>query len=131
MGIIYYVQKKYVEAIECFKKALGINPKRENIYINLFELQLIESQTFDQRLEKQYVKLFKKQKNSFVKYEMLKILQTIVSGKDVDLEEWRNKYDSIPLDNYNFDKLREWIDNVEDDKIKAKLKEALAIFEKH
>ena len=61
---------------------------------------------------------------------MLKILQDITYKKSVNLEEWKYKYCSVKLD-WNFDILHEWIDGFEEGEIKARLVEALGVFEGH
>ena len=62
---------------------------------------------------------------------MLKILQNIVQNQEVDIEGWVQKYRGVGLGGWSFDELREWIDGIEDGVVKAKLQEALVVFEKY
>jgi tetratricopeptide (TPR) repeat protein len=50
MGSAYIALRKYQEAIKAFKDAIKINPDYHLAYINLFVLQLIQEQDFDQDL---------------------------------------------------------------------------------
>ena len=133
LAIDYTKIKKYNKAISLYKKALKINYKTENIYnyLNLFELQLVQNQSFDKVLEKRYIELFQNKKASFIYYDMLKIFQDIVKSKDSNLEEWEKKYSKIKLA-WNFDDaLHGWINNFENREIKKELKKALDVFEIH
>ena len=131
MGGVYYWLKEFDEAIKSYIQAININPNDSSDYINLFELQLTKKQPFDQLLEKKYIELFQNQKESFIKYEMLKILQNIVQNQEVDIEGWVQKYRGVGLDDWSFDELREWIDGVEEGEIKERLIEAVGVFEGH
>jgi len=64
-------------------------------YVNLFELQLTQNQPFDSELETHYIQRFSKDKKSFIHYQMPKILEDIVEGPSVDIEEWRQKYREV------------------------------------
>ena len=131
MGMAYYLLKKFDEAIKSYIQAININPNDSLDYTNLFELQLTKKQPFDQLLEKKYIELFQNQKESFIKYEMLKILQNIVQNQEVDIEGWVQKYRGVGLDDWSFDELREWIDGVEEGEVKERLIEAVGVFEGH
>ena len=61
---------------------------------------------------------------------MLKILQDIVQNQEVDIEGWVQKYRGVEL-GWSFDELREWIDGVEEGKIKERLIKAIGVFEGH
>jgi len=131
MGSAYYWLGEFEKVIASYIKALKINPNNSSAYLNLFELQLTQNQAFDQALEAQYIELFQKQKESFVQYEMLKIFQALASGQELSLERWEQEYREVSIGGWSFDELREWIDGVGDDEIKAKLLEALGVFEGH
>ena len=124
----YYLLKEYSQTIQFLIETLNVNPKQDAIYTNLFELQLTQNQAFDQALEANYLELFQNQKESFIKYEMLKIFQAIARGETVDIEAWKQKYDGVGLD-WGFDELREWIEGFDEGEVKARLFEALAFFE--
>ena len=133
IGIASYSLKKFDEVIEVITKSLNINQNKESLIYNklLFELQLIQNQPFDQALEKRYIELFQNQKEDFIAYEMLKILQNIVQNQEVDIEGWVQKYRGVGLGGWSFDELHEWIDGLEDEVLKVKLREALEVFEGH
>ena len=131
MGLTYYSLDKLDEAIDSYKKALTINPNYSGAYTNFFELQLTQSQPFDTTLEAKYIELFSNNKESFIHYEMLKLLEQIANGGQVDVEAWREKYADIGLGGWSFDELHEWVDGVEDIEVKEKLREAIEVFEEN
>jgi len=130
MGVDYYDLGKFDKAIKAYIKMININPNESSVYFSLFELQLIQNQPFNQALETKYIELFQNQKEIFIDYEMLKILQYMVQNQEVDIEEWGKKYHGLKL-NWSFYELREWINGVEDNEIRARLEEALRVFEGH
>jgi len=130
MGNAYYSLGQLDEVIKALSLALHINPNNSLAYTNLFELQLTQNQPFDQALEKKYIELFQNQKETFIEYEMLKILQDIVKNQEVDIEGWVQKYRGVEL-GWSFDELREWINGVRDEGIRCRLEEALGVFEGH
>ena len=128
MGIAYANKKEeYDNAMELYKKAIEINPKYENAYTNLFELQIIQNQVLDTNLEQKYISFFEKDKNSFIKYDMIKILLDISQDKEVDIDRWLKDYEKQSLDGWSFDELDKWIVK-KDDEMKEKLLDAIKIF---
>ncbi len=127
----YSQLNKFDEAIKVYMQVLKINPKEDEAYVNLFELELTQNQPFDQLLDAKYRELFQNQKETFIHYEMLKIFQDIANGKDSEIESWKQKYVDVSLGGWNFDILHEWIDGFEDGEIKTRLVEALGVFEGH
>ena len=99
-------KKKYLNAIVFYRKSIKINQNIGEIYVNLFELQLIQNQFFEQKLEKKYIEFFKNKKETFIYYKMLKILQDITHNKKVNLEQWKQKYRGVEID-WDFDILDE------------------------
>ena len=130
MGNTYYVLKNYQKAIHSYTKALKINPQNYMPYTLIFELQLIQNQDFDKVLEKQYIKLFKMYQNSFIQYDMLKILNKISKKEPVDFNQWENTYTNIPL-NWNFTLEEEWAKKMDDETIKSKVLKAITFFKNH
>jgi tetratricopeptide (TPR) repeat protein len=128
MGNAYYSLGQFNESIKALSMALHINPNNSLAYSNLFELQLTQNQPFDQALEKKYIELFQNKKESFIEYEMLKILQNISHKKEVNVEQWKQKYEGVSMGGWSFDELDEWIGEVEDTVLKARLQEALEVF---
>ena len=132
LGSIYNKTKEYDKAIKLYIKVLNINSNYSSSYfLHLFKLQLMKNQLFDKKIEKKYIDIYQTQKVNFIHYEILKILQNIVLKQNVDLENWKEKYVGVSLGNCDFDELHEWIDGFEDGEIKARLVEALGVFEGH
>ena len=129
MGIAYYHLKEFDEVITCYKKAIHLNANKSGAYTNLFELQLTQNQAFDQELEEAYLKRFGNNKESKIKYNMLKVFENIAHGKESGLEVWKREYEGAVLDGWSFDELRAWIDEIKDTKTKERLLEALRVFE--
>lgn len=100
-------------------------------YTNLYELQLTANKLFDEELKVVYISSFKEDKNAFIAYEMLKILEDISKGKKIDMELWKEKYKEISFGEWRFNKLDTWVDSFEESQRKDKLKEALEIFKSH
>jgi len=130
IGHRYYNKKDYDTAIEWYKKAIEIDSKVSSSYIYIFKLQLVQNQAFDSELENKYIELFSTQKESFIKYEVLKILQNIVAHKEVDIEIWKQNYHGIEL-NVGWDSLDKWVSKINDGVVKTKVMEALVVFKKH
>lgn len=122
-------ENTFEEALFTYKEVLTIYPGLR-IYANCFEFQLTQNQIFEQELESKYIELFQNEKVRFIEYEMLKILQDIANRKDATVESWKEKYHGVNL-NWSFHELKSWIDEVEDKEIKARLEEALVVFEGH
>jgi len=131
MGNVYFYLKKFNEAIKAYTQSLKINPNNSSAYTNLFELQLTQNQPFDQELEAKYIKLFQNQKETFIHYEMLKIFQAIASGKDANVQSWKQKYEGVSLGGWSFDELLEWIDGFDEGEVKVELQKSLVVFEGH
>ena len=131
MGIAYYSLGQFDEAIKALSMALHINSNKSLVYANLFELQLTQNQPFDQALEKKYIELFQNKKESFIEYEMLKILQNITHKKEVNLKQWKQKFKGVSMGGWSFDELEAWINGVEDSDVKSKLQDTLAVFKEH
>jgi len=128
IGRAYKNLEQYEQAIIYYKKAIEMNIEYDRAYINLFSLQLSINQAFE--LENRYIELFKDNNEKFIQYEMLKILQSIVNGKNVDIDDWKNKYKEVKLDLAWYE-LDTWISNVKDGEIKTKLLEVIEIFKNH
>ena len=89
LGYAYSSQQENEISIESYKRSLELNSTKSAVYVEFFELQLTQNQPFDQELEKKYIELFQNQKETFIHYEMLKILQNIAHKKEVNLEQWK------------------------------------------
>jgi len=131
MGISYSWLGNFDEAAKSFTESININPNYSLAYVNLFELQLTQKKPFDKLLESKYIQLFENKSESFIQYEMLKILEGIVQKQEVDVDKWEQKYYGISLGGWIYDELREWIDGVEDIEVRDRLIEALIVFERH
>ena len=127
MGIAYGNQEEYDKAIETYQKALEINPKRKSAYTNLFELQLMHNQTFTD--EMRFRELFHNDKNEFIIYEMLKILQAIAmqSTYELSLETWGQKYEGLKY-KWGWNEIDSWLNRMEEGELKIRLLEAVAFF---
>ena len=88
---------------------------------------MTQNQALDTSLEQKYISLFEKDKDVFLKYEMLKILSDIIQDKKVDIDRWLKDYEKQSLKDWSFDKLDGWIATKEGE-IKDKLLDAINIF---
>lgn len=131
MGMTYFWLGKFDESIFSYTQAIKLNPSNSLAYTNLFELQLIQNQSFKQKLEQQYIEQFQKEKEVFISYEMLKILQNISQNKETNIEYWKEKYKNISLADWSFNELESWVAKMEESDKKSKLKETLKIFKNH
>ena len=127
MGNVYNRKKEYNSAIDAYKKAIEINPKYTSAYTNLFESYIIQNKPLDTNLEQKYISLFERDKNKFIKYEMLKIILNILQNKEVDINKWLKDYEKENLGNWSFEELEQWIET-KSGKIKEKLLDAITIF---
>ena len=94
----------------------------------LLNLYIIQNKAIDVKLEKQYIHKFNEK--SYIKYEMLKILDSIIDSRDYNIESWVEKYKEVYLNDWSFKELRTWAKR-KNEEIRVKLEEALDIFEKH
>ena len=130
IGTVYILLKKYHKAKKSYFQAININKNRSKAYTKLFELQLTQNQPFNQKLEKKYKELFQNKKETFIYYEMLKILQNITHNKKVNLEQWKQKYYDVEM-GWDFEMLDEWIDGFDEGEVKERLREAIGVFKGH
>ncbi|MGW8170007.1 MAG: tetratricopeptide repeat protein [Sulfurovaceae bacterium] len=135
VGIAYHDGKKvkqdFVKAEEMYRKSISINPKVASNYINIFELQLVQNIEFDKNLRSKYLKYFKNDKQSMMYYDMLNILQLISQNKKAGLQKWHTKYKGMKMDEWNFDTIDIWINQMHNDKIKTNLTNTIEQFKKH
>jgi len=80
--------------------------------------------------EKAYVEAYEKNKEKFIKYEMLKIIKDIAKNKKYDIVKWKSKYKGIHLD-WGFSELDEWAKTLKDEALKQKINKALEVFKGH
>ena len=85
---------------------------------------------FTENLEEEFIKKFKDDKESFILYSHLKILEDIILEKEVDLEEWEAIYDGVKFREWEFNILEHWINGYENEDIEINLLEALACFKR-
>ncbi|MFK5976544.1 MAG: tetratricopeptide repeat protein [Sulfurovum sp.] len=133
IGYSYFKLKDYNKSIEAYQKSLEINPKKDEAYVCLFEIKLIQNQLLDKMLEKKYIELFSNQTESFMVYEMLKTIEDVANNKETNIESWKSKYKNIGLYKWNWDynKLDDWIKTIKDKQIKTKLLKAIEVFKSH
>lgn len=135
IGIAYHDGKKvkqdFIKAEEMYRKSILINPKVASNYINIFELQLVQNIEFDKNLRLKYLKYFKNDKQSMMYYDMLNILQLISKNKKAGLQKWHTKYKGMKMDEWNFDTIDMWINQMQNDKIKTNLTNTIEQFKKH
>lgn len=124
-GIIYHDGKKveadYQKAISFYKKSMAINKAVPTNYLNIFEINLILDTSFDKQMEKNFLRLFAKDKQSMMFYEMLKIFQNAKSHKKYNLILWKKKYKGMNLNEWDFRSLDIWISAIKDKQIKDEL----------
>lgn len=131
LGLTYSMMQEHEKAIKTFKKAFEINDESmEYIYPDVYEQYLIGNLPFNKTLDNRYTELYFNKKENFIYYEMLKIIQEITKNKEVNLDEWRQKYSNVLME-WDFNPLDEWIKNIKDDKIKSKLLNVLEVFKNH
>jgi len=92
-------------------------------------LQLTQDEPFDEVLEHKYVELFQDKKETFIQYEMLKILESIYSNQkyNLSLDDWEEKYQGVGLD-WGWNEFDVWIETIKDIDKKGKLLEAVGVF---
>jgi tetratricopeptide (TPR) repeat protein len=126
LGDVYVGNKEYDKAIEAYYKALDINSNKNDLYLNIFEAQLIKGISFDEKIERDYINKFGKKKEDMISFDMLKILQNIVNNQKVTIKDWEKKYSNVQL-NYIFDDLALWAKTRKNKKILNMLE----IFKEH
>jgi hypothetical protein len=127
----------YNNAITSFKKSIEYDMKNYAPYINLFELQLINNNSFDKDMEEQFINIFKDDKEKFIYYFMLKSFNNIAVNKelkklsdnllDLKILNYGKKRSHLEY-TYDFRNIEGWIQNIKDSKIQKELKSTLYSF---
>lgn len=134
VGILYHDGKKmaadYQKAISFYKKSIALDSAIPSNYLNIFEINLVENNIFDKTIEKSFLKLFVKDKQSMMFYDMLKIFQNAKLHKRYNLTLWNKKYKSMNLNEWDFGTIEKWIESTNDSKTKGELSKILGIFKK-
>jgi uncharacterized protein len=124
-GILYHDGRNtgvdHAKAIFYYKKSIAIEPSISSNYLNIFEINLVENRAFDKKIETTFLNKFKKDKQSMMFYDMLKIFQNAKMNKKYNLSLWKNKYKNMNLNDWDFGTIDKWIETTKDDKIKIKL----------
>lgn len=126
----YFYLGKFEKSIEFGLKLLELETNNPCHYCNLFEAQLMLNRPFTENLEEEFIKKFKDDKESFILYSHLKILEDIILEKEVDLEEWEAIYDGVKFREWEFNILEHWINGYENEDIQINLLKALACFKR-
>ena len=133
-GIVYHDGKKieidYQKALIFYKKSIALDPKYPSNYLNIFEIDLVENRVFDKILEKNFLKLFAKDRQSMMFYDMLKIFQNAKLHKRYNLTLWNKKYKNMNLNEWDFGTIEKWIEGTNDIKAKRELSKILDAFKK-
>jgi tetratricopeptide (TPR) repeat protein len=128
---IYYMEtKNFTKARAYYQKSLKLNVHNSAAFLNLYELQLITQQHIEGAFEKAYIEKYQNTKEAFIDYEMLKLMKAMTQYKTVDLKAWQKRYKGVAL-SWNFKELEEWVTTLEDERLKTKVKEAIAVFKRH
>ncbi|VVH65658.1 TPR domain protein, putative component of TonB system [uncultured Gammaproteobacteria bacterium] len=137
MGGAYSKLKKYREAIKAYEKAIKIKPdyyeahyNRGLAYIKLFELQLIQTQDFDQDL----VQKFNMHDNADTTtkiFKMLTIFKSIDNGTQV--AGWQQAFSQkhqgvLEWNHWEWSNIEKWINSKPNDEKKQALQSALEFF---
>lgn len=130
ISIAYLSLGEFEKSIEFGLKLLELETNNPCHYCNLFEAQLMLNRPFTENLEEEFIKKFKDDKESFILYSHLKILEDIILEKEVDLEEWEAIYDGVKFREWEFNILEHWINGYENEDIEINLLEALACFKR-
>jgi tetratricopeptide (TPR) repeat protein len=131
-GIRFAADERFDEAIKYYEEATKYNGADEIVYTNLFEAYLITNQEINERIEAQYLEKFEDQSDSFVQYEMIKILHNALHNEqDSEIEKWQEQYKEVSLGGWSFKELDIWKDNLTDQIIKTRIGKYLNIFKGH
>lgn len=131
LALDYMYLKEYRNVKKYYKKGIGMNRNNFHLYVNLFEIELIQNIRFDQQKVDQFKKVFLMNKEAMMKYDMLKNLQKLSIGEDVNLSTWEAKYRDGDLGKWNFSLINEWIEKEQNIEYKRKLLKAVNIFKKY
>ncbi|CAC9454413.1 TPR domain protein, putative component of TonB system [uncultured Gammaproteobacteria bacterium] len=137
MGGAYSKLKKYRKAIKAYEKAIKIKPGYYEAhysmglaYIKLFELQLIQTQDFDQDL----VQKFNMHDNADTTtkiFKMLTIFKSINNGTQVAgwQQAFSQKYQGVlEWNHWEWSNIEKWINSKPNDEKKQALQSALEFF---
>lgn len=131
LGNVYSSLNQNEIAEEFYLQHIKMFPNDYVGYTNLYELMLTQNKIFDSELKSTYMAQFNKDKNAFISYEMLKVLEDTSKGKKVDISSWQDKYKDISLSGWKFNKLDEWVDSFTEGAMKVELKNEIEIFKLH
>ena len=128
LSICYFRVKVFEKSIEFGLKWLEEDKDNHSPYVNILEARLMLNKPFIKNLEEAFIEKFSDNKESMILYSHLKILEEIMLGKEVNLEEWKVTYKGVSFNDWEFEALDSWAMNQEDLEIREKLLEALVCF---
>jgi len=99
----------YNEAIECLIEAIRLNSNKLSAYINLFEIQIINGNNFDENLNKQFLEKSQNNSQYLLKYEALHIIkQSLHQNQTQKIDELKERYQDINFEKWNWNALESW-----------------------
>jgi len=130
LGLLYWKNKSYAKAATVFKKAYDLQPKSANNFLNYYEISLIEDTSLSTQEIQDFENSFHEDKDTFITYEMLRILKLSINEEDImpSLQRWDKNYSGIKL-NWSFEEILSWIDtNSMSEEQKHNMKKTIGFF---
>ncbi|MFK2823747.1 tetratricopeptide repeat protein [Arcobacter sp. YIC-80] len=126
--------KVYAEVVERFKdsKDNSILNQVAKALVNKIETNLILNKSNSHQDLNLCFQLVKDDKNELIKYNMLTLLEKARDSElDNEIEEWKEEFKDISIENWSFGELKDWANSFENQEMKERLLKYIDIFENH
>ena len=130
LGLKYWDEVKYQDALVVFKKAYVIDSNSSSHFLNYFEISLVTDNNVTQEEKEQFETVYKENKDILIRLDMLKILELSIKNEDIlpSLKEWDKNYHDLKL-NWSFSQIISWLDNSSfSDEEKYRIRKVIGFF---
>jgi len=112
MGLAYWEKQDFSKAEITLKKAYTLDPDFSGYFLNYYEITLVTDGSLTSEQKEKFLQAYQDDIEQMMVYDMLKIIEASIAGKDVDEAKanWKEKYHAYELD-WSFIQIRAWLDD--------------------
>ena len=101
--------KRYKEAIDLYQQVIKLSPDDTSSYINIFELQLIVGQQWNQKEIEDYLHRVQNNKQEILKFKMLETVKNALYGDQTEiLQQLKIKFRDTSFGGWSWEELNTW-----------------------
>lgn len=128
-GLLYGKLKHFDDAIDAYKKAITIQPNKLTAYTNLLEIQLILFGKFDDNIVEKLHKICKNDKETLLKFNMLKIIQNSLEKEQFDeISTLKEEFNDTSFGGWSWEELDNWANSLEDTNVRERVIATIELF---